>query len=102
MDWFRVEIEVKGRTAQAYAQEHLTLIKHGAQAVRQICHRLPEEMQDFFVEFGSGDALPQIGRKQTRGDREKWLLTQIVPILKQERRKNSVAWRAFIEAMKYD
>lgn len=98
-DWFRVEIEIKGRTANAYNDHYEAILKHGANAILAITSRLPQEANDFLFEFAHGVQTPEVGRKQTRGDREKWILTQIVPILKEERSKNSPAWRAFLEAM---
>lgn len=98
-DWFRVEIELKGRTARSYADHYEAILRKGAKAILTMTARLPEEMNDFLVEFTHGVNLPEVGRKQTRGNREKWLLTQIVPLLKEERAKDSPAWRAFLEAM---
>lgn len=99
LDWFRAEIELKGRTARAYTGDREELLRMSAKAIATMSPDLPEEMTEFFTEFSQGVTLPEIGRKQTRGNKEKWLLTQIVPILKKERAKNSPAWRAFIEMM---
>lgn len=80
-DWKRYELEIKHKTARNLPTDYNSVIRGGLASMLGMCTYIRADIRDHMEVLSQGAESFTGGGRQARGNREIWLMTQVIPAL---------------------
>jgi len=98
-DWVRFEIEIKGKTAHGLKMAYNDLVKSAAASMIGMTFKMPAKTLSLLQKIADGNEEIQNPARRARGNREIWLMEQVLPALKKTREEQPEVYDRFLAAL---
>lgn len=98
-DWKRIEIEMKGRTANGLQIEYNDLLRRSAASMLAMMYKTPDTVAKALQAIADGNEPLSGEPRKARGNREIWLMEQVLPALRKTREEQPDVYDKFLAAL---
>lgn len=98
-DWVRIEIEIKGKAAHNLKCAYKDLLRRSTAAMIAMLYKTPATVLEAMQAIADGADPIKSPPKETSGNREIWLMEQVLPALKKTKSEQPETFNRFIQAL---
>lgn len=99
MDWKRIELEIKYKTAHAVPVIYNNLIRRSVATMNDMIESLPEALRDALTALADGWEGYTRPAPKTKSSKELWLMEQILPALESVAREDPGLYERFVKSL---
>lgn len=99
IDWLRYELEIKYRTARNLAVDYNSVLRGGASTMLAMLDYIPNHIRSGLVTIAGDVGAFKGAAPRTRGNRELWLMTQIIPALQRTKQEDPDLFNRFLDEL---
>lgn len=96
LDWKRIEIEVKGKTARHLPEPYTMAFRRAIASINTMASVLPDEWKWTLAEMQAGARGLTKESPRTQGNKELWLMMQVIPALKKVYQNDPSLYHRFL------